>query len=89
MMFAEALQNELVFATESENRGVRQNYFSVLRNARVPAVLVELGFVNHPVEGPRLASEAYQTLLAEALAEGIEAFLNGGGDLALRRASSN
>jgi N-acetylmuramoyl-L-alanine amidase len=88
MMFAEALQNELVFATESENRGVRQNYFSVLRNARVPAVLVELGFVNHPVEGPRLASEAYQRLLAEALAEGIETFLNGGGDLALRQASS-
>lgn len=82
--FAEALQNELIYTTESENRGVKQNYFSVIRYARVPAVLVELGFVNHPVEGPKLATEAYQTLLAESLAQGIEAFLNQGGTLAYR-----
>lgn len=88
-LFAEALQDELIFATESENRGVRQNAFSVLSNARVPAVLVELGFVNHPVEGPKLATDAYQTLLAESLAQGIETFLNNGGELALRQSSSN
>ena len=79
---ATTVQDDLIDLTESENRGTRNNYFVVLRDARVPAVLVELGFVNSPVEGPKLASASYQAMLAEALADGIEAFLSPGGTLA-------
>ena len=81
---AESIQHELIAETGSADRGVQQNVFSVLRNARVPAVLVELGFINSPVEGPKLATQSYQTRLAEALARGIERFLHQG-----RRASRN
>ncbi len=79
---ADTVQQDLVSVTGSENRGVRQNYFVVIRDARVPAVLVELGFVDSPLEGPKLASEAYRQTLATALADGIEAFLAQGGTLA-------
>jgi N-acetylmuramoyl-L-alanine amidase len=51
----------------------------VLRNARIPAILVEVGFANHPVEGRRLQSEAYRQILAEAMARGILRFLSNGG----------
>ena len=79
---ADTVQGDLVDVTGSENRGVKQNYFVVIRDARVPAVLVELGFVDSPLEGPKLASEDYRRTLATALADGVEAFLAQGGTLA-------
>lgn len=79
---ADTVQEDLVEVTGSRNRGVKQNYFVVIRDARVPAVLVELGFVDSPLEGPKLATESYRHTLATALADGIEAFLAQGGTLA-------
>jgi len=81
-LLAENVQDDLIGLTGSQNRGVKHNYFVVIRDARVPAVLVELGFVNHPVEGPKLAETDYQEMLAEALADGIDAFLARGRTLA-------
>ena len=82
LSLAESVQDHLVAATGAKDRGVRANLFYVIRTARIPAILVELGFVNHDVEGPKLASSAYQETLADALADGIMAFLAGGGMLA-------
>jgi N-acetylmuramoyl-L-alanine amidase len=79
---AETVQRELVAGTGGHDRGVRKNYFAVIHDARIPAVLVEMGFVNHPVEGPKLATDAYQVSLAEALDAGIGRFLEQGGALA-------
>lgn len=84
MALAESVQSHLVGATGAKDRGVRSNLYYVLRNARIPAILVEIGFVNHPHEGPRLTDSAYQDRLADGLAEGILAFLRNGGAIARR-----
>jgi len=76
---AHLVHSALVQATGAVDRGVRQAPFYVLRNARIPAILVEVGFANHPVEGRRLQSEAYRQILAEAMARGILRFLSNGG----------
>lgn len=62
-------------ATGQHNRGVKEQDLSVCRNTKMPAVLIEYGFASHPVEGQRLATDAYQTLAAEATAAGICAVL--------------
>jgi N-acetylmuramoyl-L-alanine amidase len=54
------------------DRGVRQDSHHVLLGATMPAVLVEVGFVDHPVEGKELAQPAVQAQLADAIAEAIE-----------------
>jgi N-acetylmuramoyl-L-alanine amidase len=54
------------------DRGVRQDAHHVLLGATMPAVLVEVGFIDHPVEGKQLADAAVQTQLAAAIAEAIE-----------------
>jgi N-acetylmuramoyl-L-alanine amidase len=54
------------------DRGVRQDAPHVLLGATMPAVLVEVGFIDHPVEGHELADPAVQAQLANALAEAIE-----------------
>jgi N-acetylmuramoyl-L-alanine amidase len=54
------------------DRGVRQDAQHVLLGATMPAILVEVGFIDHPVEGKELTQPAVQTQLAAAIAEGIE-----------------
>lgn len=86
---AHNVQEDLVDITGSYDRGTKKNYFVVIRDARVPAVLVELGFVDNPDEGAKLAEASYQETLAEALADGIETFLAQGGAVASLGRSGN
>lgn len=57
------------------DRGVRQESHHVLLGATMPAVLVEMGFIDHPLEGRELAQPAVQAQLADAIAAGIRAQL--------------
>jgi N-acetylmuramoyl-L-alanine amidase len=50
------------------DRGVRQDSQHVLLGATMPAVLVEVGFLDHPIEGKQLAGATVQGLLADAIA---------------------
>jgi len=59
----------------ARSRGVRQAPFDVLMGLRMPGVLVETGFIDHPVEGRELARRAVQEQLAAAIAGGIVAHL--------------
>lgn len=53
------------------DRGVRQDSEHVLLGATMPAVLVELGFIDHPIEGRELAEPAVQDQLAKALSQAV------------------
>lgn len=53
------------------DRGVRQDAQHVLLGATMPAVLVEVGFIDHPIEGRQLAEPAVQAQLADAIAQAI------------------
>jgi len=79
---AKFVQSEMVGATGAIDRGVRQNLFYVIRNSRIPAILVELGFVTHRSEGQRLMQRDHQTKLANALDLGINNFITSGAGLA-------
>lgn len=48
--------------------------FSVLRNADMPAMLVETGFISNPEEERRLLDPAHQRRLASAVLDGINAY---------------
>lgn len=79
---AELVQQEMISATGAKNRGVRENAFYVLRKARSPSILVEVGFVSNLTEGNLLATDDYQSRLAQAIANGIMTFFNSGGIIA-------
>ncbi|RPD86420.1 N-acetylmuramoyl-L-alanine amidase [Luteimonas sp. 100069] len=48
--------------------------FSVLRNADMPAMLVETGFISNPEEERRLIDPAHQRRLASAVLDGINTY---------------
>lgn len=60
----------------SPDRGVKHGDFYVVRAATMPAVLVELGFVSHSVEGNNLKTASYREKLAEGIKLGVLDFYN-------------
>lgn len=73
-LLAYQIQKALVRALPVEDRGVKRARFAVLRNARLPAVLVEAGFMSHPEESKRIFDPQYRRELARAVADGILAY---------------
>ena len=56
-------------------RTVKPARFVVLREAWMPAVLVEVGYVTNESEASRLGSEAYREAAARAIARGILTYI--------------
>lgn len=57
---------------------VKKALFYVLVGAHMPCVLVELGFLDHPVEGKRLATEEYRRAVARGIADAIQRYVAAG-----------
>ena len=77
---AEYVQQALVQSTGGVDRGVKHARFVVLIGTKVPAILIETGFVSNPVEGQKLATSAYQYKVATAIAQGVDQFLGKRGE---------
>ena len=69
---ASAVHYYVAGGAPSANRGVRRRGFYVLRNTRIPAVLVECGFLTNPTEAQYVQSSAYRQKLALEIAHGIQ-----------------
>ena len=72
---AQSVQKALVQGTGAVDRGVKHARFVVLIGTKVPAILIETGFVSNAVEGQKLATSAYQHEIATAIAHGVDRFL--------------
>ena len=72
---AQSVQQALVQSTGAIDRGVKHARFVVLIGTKVPAILIEAGFVSNPAERQKLATSAYQSKVATAIAEGVDRFL--------------
>lgn len=59
----------------SENRGLKDESWFVVRKAKMPSVLVEIGFVTHPEEAKRLADPQYLKKIARAVYNGVVSFI--------------
>ncbi|HWH72541.1 MAG TPA: N-acetylmuramoyl-L-alanine amidase [Candidatus Sulfotelmatobacter sp.] len=74
LLLAYQVQKALTQNLCVEDRGVRRARFAVLREAVMPAVLIEAGFMSHPGEGGKIFTEAYRRQMARAIVEGLLAY---------------
>lgn len=74
---AEAIHAGLV-SLGLRDRGIKRNKFYVLRHTEMPAVLVEVGFVTNPDDAAKLASVDWLNKAADAIAVGIQKYMQGG-----------
>ncbi|MDG3131772.1 N-acetylmuramoyl-L-alanine amidase, partial [Streptococcus suis] len=70
-LLANKVQDNLIKETGAVNRGVKRETFAVLRETAIPAVLVEMGFMDNPSELNIIKEESYHVRLAKALAQGV------------------
>lgn len=72
--FARTAQQRLARVEASRSRGVKQAPFVVLMGVRMPAVLVEIGFLTNSGEERVLNSERERDRLAQGLADAVAEF---------------
>ena len=70
-VLAARIQQEIIDRVSTENRGTRSAEYYVLRKCRLPAVLVECGFLTNPTEAQLALTTAYREQIAEQIAAGI------------------
>lgn len=75
-VLAERIQSAANLWLRGKDRGVKQADFLVLRNAYMPAVLVECGFLTNAAEEKLLGDGNYRERVATALASGLAQFVN-------------
>ncbi|MBZ9634782.1 N-acetylmuramoyl-L-alanine amidase [Clostridium sp. FP1] len=73
-MLATSIQDELIKATQANNRGIKEASneanLGILNKISCPAVVLELGFLTNPDEEILLSSAEYQNNEAKAIANG-------------------
>jgi N-acetylmuramoyl-L-alanine amidase len=68
---AALIHPRVIQALGSIDRGIRHRGYFVLRRNRLPAVLVECGFLTNPAEAARITNYIYRERIARAIAAGI------------------
>ncbi|MGD8353700.1 MAG: N-acetylmuramoyl-L-alanine amidase [Pseudomonadota bacterium] len=71
---AGVVQKRLVSELRGRDRGVHQAPLAVLMGARMPAALVEIGYISNPEQELRLNRDAHQNEIARALYLAIEEY---------------
>jgi N-acetylmuramoyl-L-alanine amidase len=74
LFLAYQVQKAVTRILGAEDRGLRRARFAVLRDAVMPATLIEAGFMSHPAEGRRIFNSAYRQKMAKAIVEGVLAY---------------
>ena len=71
LLLAYQVQKSLVKNLGAKDRGVRRARYWVLRDATMPAILVEGGYMTHPVESKKIYNVTYRHQMAQAILIGI------------------
>ncbi|HHY06646.1 MAG TPA: SH3 domain-containing protein [Clostridia bacterium] len=73
---ATLVQRELVKSGGRRDVGVREENYAVLRETRVPSILVETAFLSDREEEILLSQDWYRQKLAEGIANGLKAYFD-------------
>jgi len=74
LLLAYQMEKSLVQNLDANDRGVRRARFAVLRDAAMPAILIEGGYMTNPTEGKKIYDATYRKQMASAIVRGILAY---------------
>jgi N-acetylmuramoyl-L-alanine amidase len=74
LLLAYQVQRALVKNLGADDRSVRRARFAVLRDAQMPAILIESGYMSNPVEGRKIFDANYRRQIAAAIVKGLLAY---------------
>ena len=73
--FIKEIHSTLISYTKAHNRGAHPEEYWVIEDAKIPAALLETGFMTNPAELAKLKTSSYQDTLARAIGDGIFDYL--------------
>ncbi|HXA46311.1 MAG TPA: N-acetylmuramoyl-L-alanine amidase [Burkholderiaceae bacterium] len=76
MKLAKAVLGEIGGINRLHRGSVEQAGFAVLKAPDIPSILIETAFISNPEEEAKLADEAYQDQIAEAVLKGIKKYFS-------------
>jgi N-acetylmuramoyl-L-alanine amidase len=62
--------------SQSPPRGIRAEEWFVVKNAKMPSILIEMGFVTNPEEAKLLSTDGYLRKIGDAIYNGIVDFID-------------
>lgn len=71
---AASIQDSMIQASQAADKGTAYGNFLVLRNSKIPAVLVEMGFISNEAEAFKLNNDQYRQKLAAGITDGIQTY---------------
>ena len=74
-VLAEMIQSAVVKQTDALDRGIKAANYTVIVRSKMPAALIEVGFLTDEVEMEMLLDKEYQEKLAKGIVEGIIRYL--------------
>ena len=74
-ILAQKVLDRVIASTKMKSRGVKNGNFAVIRETRMPAILIEGGFMTNDRELSRLRDPAHIQLMAESIASGVQDYL--------------
>lgn len=77
-LLAQYVQNSLVRQTRTVDRSAKFARYYVIRNTKLPAILVEGGFVSNETERNRMKSAWFREAIARGIADGIQRYRRAG-----------
>ncbi|MCK4934219.1 MAG: N-acetylmuramoyl-L-alanine amidase [Simkaniaceae bacterium] len=72
---AKNILSEMIQSSGAVSRGVKMGNFHVLRESRMPSVLIEGGFITNQKERDKLLDIKYQEMIAKSIADGVDSYL--------------
>ena len=76
ILLAYQVQKALTQKAGCDDRGVKRARYAVLRDAPMPAVLIEAAFMTHTRDAQRIYDSAQRQRLAQAIADGVITYRN-------------
>jgi len=73
---AKLIHQRMIEDVKLNDRGLKTSDFYVIKNTRMPATLLEAGFLSNPEEEQKLADPAVQALFAHAISKGVADYFN-------------
>lgn len=68
---------DVIQRTKAKSRGVKRGNFFVIRESKVPSILVEGGFISNTQERTLLRDRQYLEKIAKGVAEGVDKYFKG------------
>ena len=64
----------MISASQAKSRGIKPGNFCVVRETKMPAILIECGFITNPFESKKLKNREYMHTLASSIGRSIDQY---------------